>query len=598
MTSAQFRRPYTGASRKLVLALDVGTTYSGISYTILDPGEVPQIRTVTKFPGQSTSGADSKVPSVLYYDANGALQAIGQEAENLREDGETDENEWIRVEWFKLHLRPKNLYASDITDECIPPLPVNIAIADILADYLSFLFECAKEYIRTSHAAGDALLRSLEGSIDFVLGHPNGWGGLEEQKMRKAAVQARLVPNMQAARDRIQFVTEGEASLYYCLEHGLSSDALEAGNKIMIVDAGGGTIDISSYIISESRPIKVEEAASPDCRLQGSVFVNRRMEAFLFEKLKGSAYDDPEDIENIVRSFERTAKRRFKSASEAVHIRFGTRADDDPDYGISRGALKLTGTDMAGFFNPSLRAILEAIIEQQFAGGLIKNILFVGGFAASEHLFDSLRRELMGSGMEVSRPDGYTNKAVADGAVAFYVDHIVCVRVTRTTYGVKGIRAYDPSETEHVARKQSIFRDASGAWSLPEAYFHILKKDEKVRMGQEFSIELRSLGSESRFLNGTVCHKTLLITTYDGSSIHPEWTDVDTGDILPELYSTLCTVHADISEAISSLVPLRNCIGQTYYCFDHRVILIFGLAELKAQIAWMVDVRTTIRSKS
>ncbi|TFK50898.1 hypothetical protein OE88DRAFT_1808443 [Heliocybe sulcata] len=583
MTSAQFRRPYTGASRKLVLALDVGTTYSGISYTILDPGEVPQIRTVTKFPGQNTSGADSKVPSVLYYDANGALQAIGQEAENLREDGETDENEWIRVEWFKLHLRPKNLYASDITDECIPPLPVNIAITDILADYLSFLFECAKEYIRTSHAAGDALLRSLEGSNDFVLGHPNGWGGLEEQRVRESAVQARLVPNMQAARDRIQFVTEGEASLYYCLEHGLSSDALKAGNKIMIVDAGGGTIDISSYLVKESHPVKVEEAASPDCRLQGSVFVNHRIEAFLFDKLKGSAYDDPEDIENIVRSFEKTAKRRFKSASEAVHIRFGSRADDDSDYGISKGILRLTGTEVASVFDPSVRAIVEAIQEQQSASGPIKNTLLVGGFASSEYLFNSLSRELTchSKGMEISRPEGYTNKAVADGAVAFYLDNVVCSRVSRTTYGVKGLRKY---KKKYHSRKPSGFRDASGSWMLPQAYHCLVKKNQKVRTEEELTMDFCRDWSESEFQDGSVHYQPFTIITYDGTSDCPQWTDVDSGS-----YHTLCTVHADISGAMPSMKPSKDNEGKRYYRFKYKLILVFGLVELKAQVAWMVN---------
>jgi len=40
--------PYLGTSRKLVLAFDIGTTYSGVAYAFLDPDEVPQINPVTK----------------------------------------------------------------------------------------------------------------------------------------------------------------------------------------------------------------------------------------------------------------------------------------------------------------------------------------------------------------------------------------------------------------------------------------------------------------------------------------------------------------------------------------------------------------------
>lgn len=42
------QKPYGGPVRKLVLAFDVGTTYSGVAYTVLDPGEVPKIQTVTR----------------------------------------------------------------------------------------------------------------------------------------------------------------------------------------------------------------------------------------------------------------------------------------------------------------------------------------------------------------------------------------------------------------------------------------------------------------------------------------------------------------------------------------------------------------------
>jgi hypothetical protein len=42
------RAPYTGLSRKLVVALDIGTTFSGAAYALLDPGEVPKIQPVTR----------------------------------------------------------------------------------------------------------------------------------------------------------------------------------------------------------------------------------------------------------------------------------------------------------------------------------------------------------------------------------------------------------------------------------------------------------------------------------------------------------------------------------------------------------------------
>ncbi|KAN0081545.1 hypothetical protein V8E55_009199 [Tylopilus felleus] len=69
--------PYRGSSRKLALAFDVGTTYSGISYCTLDPGEVLR---VSRYPAQEHVGGNSKIPSTLYCDRQGAVGAVGVEA--------------------------------------------------------------------------------------------------------------------------------------------------------------------------------------------------------------------------------------------------------------------------------------------------------------------------------------------------------------------------------------------------------------------------------------------------------------------------------------------------------------------------------------
>jgi len=42
------RPAYAGDKRALVLAFDIGTTFSGVSYTLLDPGQVPRINSVIR----------------------------------------------------------------------------------------------------------------------------------------------------------------------------------------------------------------------------------------------------------------------------------------------------------------------------------------------------------------------------------------------------------------------------------------------------------------------------------------------------------------------------------------------------------------------
>ncbi len=60
---------------------------------------------------------------------------------------------------------------------------------------------------------------SIENNIDFVLAHPNGWEGAQQAIMRQAAVLGGLVDD-ENAQERVQFVTEGEASLHYCIAKG------------------------------------------------------------------------------------------------------------------------------------------------------------------------------------------------------------------------------------------------------------------------------------------------------------------------------------------------------------------------------------------
>ncbi len=60
---------------------------------------------------------------------------------------------------------------------------------------------------------------SVEDDINFILSHPNGWEGRQQSEMRNAAISAGLVKSEAEALDRVSFVTEGEASLHYCLNN-------------------------------------------------------------------------------------------------------------------------------------------------------------------------------------------------------------------------------------------------------------------------------------------------------------------------------------------------------------------------------------------
>ncbi|KAG2015103.1 hypothetical protein CC2G_008399 [Coprinopsis cinerea AmutBmut pab1-1] len=467
------RLPYSGTRRKLVLAFDVGTTYSGASYSILDPGVVPEIRGVTRFPAQEHVGGDCKIPSFLYYDKNGVVQAVGAEA--MREEivAIKDEEEWIKAPWFKLHLRPKSAANTEFAGQ-IPPLPPNKTAVQVFADFLRYLFQCSKTYIEETHGIGTNWWSTVEGNIDFVLSHPNGWEGAQQEQMRHAAVLAGLVSSHTEAEKHISFVTEGEASLHFCLHSGLPADALKDGSGVLIVDAGGGTVDISAYARSQSGDW-FEEIAAPQCHFKGSIFVTFAARDFLEARLRHSKF--AEDVPYITECFDKTTKLRFRSKNDPQYIRFGGVRDKDLQYGIRSGQLRLEGSEVASFFESPISTILASVKEQILSAHRpIHSIFLVGGFAASDYLYTQLKDDLSALGLTVLRPDSHVNKAVADGALSFYLDHRVVSRVSRFTYGVNCHVPYNPRDEEHQIRSITSWFSPSGNRRLPGFFSVILPK--------------------------------------------------------------------------------------------------------------------------
>lgn len=184
---------------------------------------------------------------------------------------------------WKLHLRAKHLAASHIADDDIPPIPFGKSAVDVLADFMRYLLYCTQKYIQDSH--GVNLWRSVENHIQYVLTHPNGWEGPQQKQIRRAATLAGLVSGSPEGQDRVHLLTEGEASLHFCVSNILASEALSRmpilslerpGQEeeqpreqgVVVIDAGGGTIDLSAYSMRLS-PASFEEIAPAECEYAG-----------------------------------------------------------------------------------------------------------------------------------------------------------------------------------------------------------------------------------------------------------------------------------------------------------------------------------------
>ena len=169
----------------------------------------------------------------------------------------------IQSRW-KLQLRPKHLESSINKNDALPPLPSGKRTVNVLTDFIEYLFRCAKTYIQERHLA--FTWSDHEDSIEYIFTHLNGWEGVQQQLYRQVIEAAGLVPATSEGRVRVHLLTEGEASLHFCVANLINTEQTDnAGPRgVVIIDAGGGTINLSMFSMTTD-PITCEKTAVAEC---------------------------------------------------------------------------------------------------------------------------------------------------------------------------------------------------------------------------------------------------------------------------------------------------------------------------------------------
>ncbi|KAG8954067.1 hypothetical protein FRC04_001051 [Tulasnella sp. 424] len=248
-------------------------------------------------------------------------------------------------------------------------LPPGRDIIDVFGDFLRYMYDCVRMHIINTHVDGNRLWSSLNGTAHFVLSHPNGWGSYQQGKMRDAAIRGGLIRNTPEDRERIEFVTEGEASFHWCVEQAIAGGALKEGTNIVVADLGGGTIDVSSFLVKTPRPLRLQEQMAPDCSLAGSITVTDRFDPhakLLTGKLHGTPYGDDDYMLTLREEFDEDTKCLFRDDGDSeVYIRIGGRRDNFEDENglckIEFGLLEAQRQDIVDAFEPSVAATVNAI---------------------------------------------------------------------------------------------------------------------------------------------------------------------------------------------------------------------------------------------
>ncbi|KAL8673655.1 MAG: hypothetical protein Q9168_001910 [Polycauliona sp. 1 TL-2023] len=343
------------AERKIIMAVDFGTTYSGLAWAQTRKPEIQQA-----------------VIHELQYDDEGYKWGF-----QIDDFGP-------RHQWFKLLLDPSQSRNTTGLSSKYPDSTGGMPAYEqgpekLVKDYSTALRIHAERVLRNK--LPQSALTSIP--IEFVITVPAVWSDRAQASTRRCAEQAGM-----GTGSSLHVISEPEAAAMYALD-AMDPHNIKVGDTFVLCDAGGGTVDLISYKVSALKPaLQIAEAAPGSGSLCGSTFLNRIFKKFLTDRFGDDPNFDEDVLEEAMKRFEVMVKRSFNG-------------NTDKEY-------QIPGSDVKAIFEPVIQEILDLVNGQiNVTKAQVKAVLLVGGFGQSVYLRDSIRQAVTGQGIEVMQsPNG------------------------------------------------------------------------------------------------------------------------------------------------------------------------------------------------
>ncbi|CAE7169126.1 unnamed protein product, partial [Rhizoctonia solani] len=165
--------------------------------------------------------AQSGLPTLVLYTASQKAVSFGAETLSPEVQGQAEENDWLLVKHFRLHLYPDEVKAErNINSD---PLPAGLSLLQVYSDFFGYILKHTKKFFEDRVINGSNLWKRYCHSMETLIAHPNEWSGSEKALLRTAAVAAGFTKE-EAAPSKIHFVTEPDALVYFFMRsHNLWS---------------------------------------------------------------------------------------------------------------------------------------------------------------------------------------------------------------------------------------------------------------------------------------------------------------------------------------------------------------------------------------
>ncbi|EMC96848.1 hypothetical protein BAUCODRAFT_70194 [Baudoinia panamericana UAMH 10762] len=386
---------------RLIVGVDFGTTYSGVAAAYsATPDDIDIIKT---WPGGNGITSDKVPTEIAYFDAAPPTEPSPVSPLEGPSDGSTAAKtirwgfqfkpEESRLRCIKLFLdRNQKLphFVSPL-DTAAQLRKCDKTVMDAVSDYLTKIYEHTMETLNRRY--GESFVSTTK--IEFVLTVPAVWSDAAKNATLQAAERAGM-----GSRHELKLISEPEAAAVYTLKN-IQPSGLKIGDNFVVCDAGGGTVDLIAYKVTQLNPLRVEESAVGTGGLCGSAFLNYRFEDHVRERIGAERYDNmrerkPKTWQMGLRYFEEFVKRNFNEEEHSeVNVPFPGLPDDE-EAGLDSGFLIMSAQQVKDIFEPVIRQVLELVDGQVQAikskDGVVSGIVLVGGFGQSNYLYTRLKQ--------------------------------------------------------------------------------------------------------------------------------------------------------------------------------------------------------------
>ncbi|KAL7936119.1 actin-like ATPase domain-containing protein [Trichoderma chlorosporum] len=416
---------------RLIVGIDYGTTYSGLSFALSNATDFKDIFPWTKYPGSFSHGAEHcvKAPTRVAF---------------ADENPELDENAWgYQVEpgmktyaWTKL-LLDKSALTSEYDDPDLYPanrmkvmhLPKGRSAKDVATEYFKGLKAMFDDAIRET--LGSQKIENLPN--EFWLTVPASWTEKAKLLTKSAATDAGFATR---AIDKIMLISEPEAAAQFALKSSLHrlKDFVQAKTGVMVCDCGGGTVDITTYEVEETHPtLKLREITVGVAGKCGGTFVDRNLLKLLANRFgdaftslgpeqigPGSAFMDQFELKKKDFSMKTPSTRAHRLILPMPNLRITSLLEKYYDRRSS--SILLTQEDYKMIFDPVIDMVIS-LVEEQFSQiksrieQPIETIVLVGGFGSSPYLKERMTDWCQARGVKLTTPITGAWSAVVCGAV-------------------------------------------------------------------------------------------------------------------------------------------------------------------------------------